>query len=162
MFRDCTVKDMWTAEQNGVNTEDHCKCSTSLCFHAMLTKNLSFYNLELNYCNANFYKVDKLHCHLILYMYRSWQSSKVLLSHWLHVWVPYPTQHELFKLSFHYYFKISNLFVCNCIQFWGCANSLTAHSVKNKGCKRQRIVFSPKSNFYEKSITIENSTKRSC
>ena len=38
-------------------------------------------------------------------------------------------------------------------------NSLTAHSVKNKGSKRQYTVFSPQSGLYEKSITIENSTK---
>ena len=38
-------------------------------------------------------------------------------------------------------------------------NSLTAHSVKNKGSKRQYTVFSPQSGLCEKSITIENSTK---
>ena len=38
-------------------------------------------------------------------------------------------------------------------------NSLTAHSVKNKGSKRQYTVFSPQSGLCEKSITFENSTK---
>ena len=55
--------------------------------------------------------------------------------------------------------SLSFLFVIMIIIAFSSLNSLTAHSVKNKGSKRQYTVFSPQSGLCEKSITIENSTK---